>query len=98
TYPSTAGAPWHIGRVVTDAQSRARGLATLLVTAAVARAGRPLRLSAQSQLVRWYARLGFEVDGPERLVDGIPHVPMRLAADSGSRPRGISPPDAPRRR
>ncbi len=41
--------------------------------------GRPCRLDAQSYLVRWYRRLGFEPCGEEFLDDGIPHVPMRRA-------------------
>ncbi len=40
--------------------------------------GRDVVLDAQSPLAGWYATLGFEVDGPEFLEDGIPHLPMRL--------------------
>ena len=36
-------------------------------------------LDAQSPLAGWYATFGFEVDGPEFLEDGIPHLPMRLS-------------------
>jgi ElaA protein len=39
-------------------------------------------LDAQSPLVDFYARLGFVATGPEFLDDGIPHIPMRLAAQS----------------
>ena len=38
----------------------------------------PVVLAAQSYLVEWYSSLGFQVDGPEFLDDGIPHTPMRL--------------------
>jgi ElaA protein len=65
-----------IGRVVTDAGHRHRGLASELMSHALRVAPRPTRLNAQSYLEDWYARLGFERDGDEFLEDGIPHVPM----------------------
>jgi ElaA protein len=71
-----------IGRVVTASRHRRRGLAERLVRHAVehlAAPGRPIVLDAQSHLVPWYQRLGFAVDGPEFLDDGIPHPPMRRA-------------------
>jgi ElaA protein len=69
-----------IGRVLVAAGQRGRGLAERLVRAALDVVGdRPCRLDAQSYLVRWYARLGFEACGAEFLEDGIPHVPMRRA-------------------
>jgi ElaA protein len=37
---------------------------------------RRCRLDAQSYLVEWYRRFGFERCGEEFLEDGIPHVPM----------------------
>jgi ElaA protein len=39
---------------------------------------RDVVLDAQSPLAGWYATFGFEVEGPEFLEDGIPHLPMRL--------------------
>ena len=67
-----------IGRVLTAASHRGRGLAEQLVRAALDVVGdRPCRLDAQSYLVGWYTRLGFEACGDEFLEDGIPHVPMR---------------------
>ena len=69
-----------IGRVLVDQDHRARGLAGELMDAALDLvAGRPCRLDAQSYLVEWYERVGFEPCGEEFLEDGIPHVPMRLA-------------------
>jgi ElaA protein len=70
-----------IGRVVTAPGHRGRGLAAIAVTAVVDRhaAGRVV-LDAQSYLVDWYRRLGFEPDGAEFVEDGIPHVPMRLVS------------------
>jgi ElaA protein len=69
-----------IGRVVTARERRGVGLAaglmrhalTLTEPAAVV-------LNAQSYLTGWYEDLGFEVDGPEFMDDGILHTPMRLA-------------------
>lgn len=69
-----------LGRVVTAAAHRSRGLATRLVGAALAASPRPVRINAQSHLVGWYERFGFGVEGEEFLDDGIPHIPMVLAA------------------
>jgi ElaA protein len=69
-----------IGRVLVDESHRGRGLAEQLMdTALDVVGGRPCRLDAQSYLVGWYTRHGFEPCGEEFLEDGIPHVPMRLA-------------------
>ena len=66
-----------IGRVAVAKPARGRGLASRLMTAALAEVGdRDCRLDAQSPLVDFYARYGFRVTGPEYLDDGIPHVPM----------------------
>jgi ElaA protein len=67
-----------IGRVVTAPSARGQGLAGRLVTAAVAVIGHgPAVLDAQSQLVDFYAKYGFQPSGPEFVEDGIKHVPMR---------------------
>jgi ElaA protein len=72
------GEVWRIGRVVLAAAARGRGLADVLMAAALgACPGRDVVLDAQSPLRGWYASLGFTPDGPEFLEDGIPHVPMR---------------------
>jgi len=71
-----------VGRVVTAATHRQRGLAERLLGHTIehlAEPGQPIVLDAQSHLVPWYQRLGFAVDGPEFLDDGIPHTPMRRA-------------------
>jgi ElaA protein len=71
---------WRIGRVVLARPARGRGLADqLMSTALQVCAGRDVVLDAQSPLAGWYATFGFEVDGPEFLEDGIPHLPMRLS-------------------
>ncbi|MCR6029941.1 GNAT family N-acetyltransferase [Nocardioides sp. zg-579] len=73
------GEVWRIGRVLLDPPARGRGLADVLMHAALAACpGRDVVLDAQSPLARWYATFGFVVDGPEFVEDGIPHVPMRL--------------------
>jgi ElaA protein len=71
-----------IGRVVVDASVRARGVGHELMREALAQCarrwpGRPVAMSAQSHLQRFYGRHGFETVSPEYLDDGIPHVDMR---------------------
>ncbi|MGI8760740.1 MAG: GNAT family N-acetyltransferase [Jatrophihabitantaceae bacterium] len=70
-----------IGRVATARDSRGAGIAAALVQRAIARAGgAEIVLDAQTYLAAWYARFGFERDGPEFVEDGIAHVPMRRPA------------------
>jgi ElaA protein len=70
-----------VGRVVTAPQDRGAGLAgELMLRALELSAGRDVVLEAQSYLVSWYARFGFEATGPEYLEDGIAHTPMRRPA------------------
>ncbi len=72
------GASRAIGRVVTAASARGRGLAARLVEEAVASYGSgPLHLGAQAHLEGWYERFGFRRSGPGYVEDGIPHVPMQ---------------------
>ncbi len=66
-----------IGRVVTAARWRGRGLADRLVRYAIALAPGPVVASAQAHLRPWYERLGFVVAGRGYDEDGIPHLPMR---------------------
>lgn len=71
------GADRRIGRVVTSAAARGRGIAAVLMRAALARCdGLCVRIDAQAHLEHWYGAFGFRVDGPQFLEDGIPHVPM----------------------
>jgi ElaA protein len=73
-----AGGVRRVGRVVTAAPARGRGLAGLLMDEVLDRHGDvPLVLDAQAHLEHWYARWGFTAVGPQFLEDGIPHVPMR---------------------
>jgi ElaA protein len=71
---------WRIGRVLLAPDARGRGWADpIMETALSVCTGRDVVLDAQSPLAGWYATFGFEVDGPEFLEDGIPHLPMRLS-------------------
>ena len=70
-----------IGRVVVAPAARGRGLAALLMEAAMGLCGdREVRLDAQTGLTGFYAGYGFEVTGPEFDEDGVMHVPMARAA------------------
>lgn len=71
-----------IGRVATDPGARSRGIAGRLVEFALQRLGDTgeVVLDAQSPLADWYRRFGFVQCGEEFVEDGIPHVPMRRAA------------------
>lgn len=73
-----------IGRVAVAAGARGRGLAVLMMDAAMTLCGdREVRLDAQTGLTAFYAGYGFEVTGPEFDDDGVMHVPMRRAATTG---------------
>jgi ElaA protein len=68
-----------IGRVATARSARGSGVASELMGFAIELAGdAEVVLDAQSYLRGWYQKLGFLIDGPEFVEDGIPHVPMRL--------------------
>ncbi|MBU1800912.1 MAG: GNAT family N-acetyltransferase [Actinobacteria bacterium] len=72
------GPRWRIGRVVLARSARGRGLADVVMRAALeGAAGRDVVLDAQAPLAPWYGTHGFEVSGPEFLEDGIAHLPMR---------------------
>lgn len=79
-YPGADGSTW-IGRVVTAAGHRRRGLGAALMDHALALATRPVRISAQAQLEGWYAAFGFRRCGEDFLEDGIPHTPMILGGE-----------------
>lgn len=69
-----------IGRVATLAEARGRGFATRLMRLALdkARADGATKayLSAQEDVIPYYARLGFEAEGPAYDDGGIPHRDM----------------------
>ena len=68
---------WRIGRVATAAHARGRGLASTLVRHALTLVSGNVVLDAQSHLTDMYERLGFVIDGPDFVEDGILHTPMR---------------------
>lgn len=80
-----------IGRVLTSLAGRRSGLGRELMRRAIAaigerHPGRPVRISAQCYLERFYGELGFAVDSAPYEEDGIPHVEMQLPASAaGSR-------------
>ncbi|MGH8794988.1 MAG: GNAT family N-acetyltransferase [Stackebrandtia sp.] len=70
-----------IGRVCTAEAARGRGLAGQLMSEALRHVGdTPAWLHAQTPAIGLYRRHGFAAQGPEFLVDGIPHVLMRREA------------------
>jgi ElaA protein len=74
-----------IGRVLTTANGRGKGLGRVLVREAVARTealypGRPIRIGAQQRLDRFYRELGFEPSSDPYMEDGIPHIEMLRTA------------------
>ncbi|MEE3257201.1 MAG: GNAT family N-acetyltransferase [Actinomycetota bacterium] len=70
-----------IGRVVTRADVRSKGLSKELIEHVMRISEGPWVLSAQSYLRDWYINLGFSQTGPEFLEDGIPHIPMSRNID-----------------
>ena len=71
---------YRIGRVAVVADGRGQGLGKRLLEAVLAevRDGGCV-LDAQTPLADLYRPYGFEVNGPEFVEDGIPHIPMRRA-------------------
>jgi ElaA protein len=72
-----------IGRVITRADVRGKGLGLEVMRLSIAHCVRlfghiPIRISAQSYLEQFYAGLGFQKTGKEYLEDGIPHMEMLL--------------------
>jgi len=76
-----------IGRVITTAAARGRGLGRETMVRALAHAaemwpGSTIRISAQSRLEDFYASVGFVIAGPRHLEDGIDHTEMVRSADA----------------
>ncbi len=72
-----------IGRVCTSSLARKTGAGKELMKQAIAWILQtygpvPIRIGAQSYLLRFYSGLGFEVVSSEYLEDGIPHLEMLL--------------------
>jgi len=70
-----------IGRVITTAAGRGRGIGRELMRRALAEiatrwAAPPVWIGAQKYLERFYGELGFVRCGPDYVEDGIDHLPM----------------------
>ncbi|CDF81429.1 putative acyltransferase [Pseudomonas knackmussii B13] len=83
--PETHSGEVVIGRVITAAAGRGRGLGHQLMEHALDEAarrwpGRPVYLSAQAHLQGYYGRYGFQAEGDVYLEDDIPHIDMRRPA------------------
>jgi ElaA protein len=70
-----------IGRVIVAPEARGTGAGRVLMAEGLAGCqrhwpGRPIRISAQAHLERFYGTLGFVRVGDNYLEDGIPHVEM----------------------
>jgi ElaA protein len=81
------GERWRIGRVVTSAAARGRGVGADLMRRAIDSASsrdasRPFVLDAQEHLADWYGRFGFVSAGPSYIEDRIPHIPMVRPAEA----------------
>lgn len=79
--PSNSDGPAYIGRVVVSPDHRGKQLGGKLMAESIAACerlfpGRPIALSAQSHLERFYASFGFETVSEEYLEDDIPHIDM----------------------
>jgi ElaA protein len=80
------GAAERIGRLVVTPNARGVGHANRLMDDALTVIGnRASVLDAQTYLVRFYAKYGYQQTGPEYLEDGVPHVPMLRAAPQPAR-------------
>jgi ElaA protein len=79
---SLDGDNYKVARVCTKYEHRRKGLASVLMSAAMTAFGREnLVLEAQSYLVDFYHRFDFVVNGPMFHDDGVPHLPMRRDSD-----------------
>lgn len=72
-----------LGRVAVRNDARGHGAGRKLVNEGLTRMKKswgegPIRISAQSHLLRFYEEFGFRAEGEEYLDDGIPHRDMRL--------------------
>jgi ElaA protein len=70
-----------IGRVLTTTSTRGTGAGKDLMHTALRQmeniyGRKPIKISAQSHLKKFYATFGFEQCGEEYMEDGIPHIPM----------------------
>ncbi|MFT3828721.1 MAG: GNAT family N-acetyltransferase [Opitutaceae bacterium] len=71
----------HLSLLFVAPEWQGRGIARSMLRRARADGGlgAPLTVNADPHAVSFYAHLGFVVDGPELLKNGVRHQPMRLA-------------------
>ena len=72
-----------IGRVLSAPEARGRGIGQLLMTSSIAQCSalfgpKPIKIGAQTYLLRFYESFGFRSTGEEYLEDGIPHTKMLM--------------------
>lgn len=73
-----------MGRILTTAKARGTGAGVELMEVGIeeikSRYGKvPIRISAQTYLLKFYERFGFQSTGKEYLEDEIPHTEMLLS-------------------
>jgi ElaA protein len=90
--PSEPAAVVRLGRVAVAAGLRGHGLGRRLMAEALSHCrlrhpGRPIALSAQLYLVRFYEGFGFAPAGAPFDDCGVPHIDMRLVPRSPAQPR-----------
>ena len=77
------GGPVHLGRVAVLAEWRRHNVGNALMERlhdeARARGYRTIEISAQTQAIPFYERLGYVAEGPDYLEAGIEHRAMRFA-------------------
>ena len=81
--PGTRFADPSIGRIITTEKFRGTGLGREVVAKGIERTrlrypGRPIRISAQKYLEKFYGSFGFGTVSEPYLEDGIPHIEMLL--------------------
>lgn len=73
----------HVGRMAVRRRYRSAGVGSALLRSVIAAAReqnlRELYLHAQTHAIEFYARHGFEAEGPEFMDAGMPHRTLRLA-------------------
>jgi ElaA protein len=75
-----------IGRVVNAPSVRGMGLGKILMAESIHRIkqlypNQPIKIGAQTYLLKFYISIGFSSTGDEYLEDGIPHTYMILASN-----------------
>lgn len=79
-FPGISYAEASIGRVVSDPKYRATGLGQQLMKESIkaleSNFGTACRISAQTYLIGFYTKFGFEISSEEYLEDDLPHIQM----------------------